>query len=163
MHANTELIERFYAAFQGCDAEAMARCYHDDVVFRDPVFGELRGERARDMWRMLCGRATDLRVDASGITADDLKGSARWVATYGFGKQKRPVRNVIDARFEFRDGLIARHTDSFSLWRWSAMALGPMGALLGWTPLVQGRVRQDAARQLDRFVAARAAGVPQQR
>lgn len=176
MHPHALLIQRFYEAFQARDAEAMARCYHADVVFSDPAFGELRGERARDMWRMLCARATDLRVDASGITADQHEGAARWVATYSFGKQKRRVRNVIDARFSFRDGarrvddapaptpsgsgLIARHTDSFSVWRWSSMALGPTGALLGWTPMVQARVRRDATRQLDKFVAARIANAP---
>jgi len=40
------LVQRFYAAFDARDAEAMAACYHPDVVFSDPVFGELRGERA---------------------------------------------------------------------------------------------------------------------
>jgi ketosteroid isomerase-like protein len=51
-HPNTELIERFYTAFQQRDAETMAACYADDVVFSDPAFGELRDEEARDMWRI---------------------------------------------------------------------------------------------------------------
>jgi ketosteroid isomerase-like protein len=154
-HPNAALIQRFYAAFDARDAEAMAACYHQDVVFSDPVFGELRGERARDMWRMLCGRAMDLTVVASDVRADDAEGSARWVATYSFGKAGRPVRNVIDARFAFRDGLIVRHADSFPLWKWSRMALGPAGVLLGWTPMVQGRIRGDARKGLDAFVAAK--------
>lgn len=151
MHPHAALIARFYDAFQRRDAEAMAACYHPEVVFTDPVFGELRGRRAGDMWRMLCSRATDLSVVASGIAANDATGRARWIATYSFGKAKRPVRNVIEARFEFKDGLIVRHDDSFSLWKWSSMALGPMGSLLGWTPLVQGRIRRDARKQLERF------------
>jgi ketosteroid isomerase-like protein len=155
VHPNEALVQRFYAAFQARDAEAMAACYHSEVVFSDPVFGELRGERARDMWRMLCGRAKDLAVAASDVRADDATGSARWVATYSFGRDGRRVRNVISARFAFRDGLIARHEDSFPLWRWSRMALGPVGVLLGWTPLLQGRIRADARRGLDAFVAAR--------
>lgn len=151
MHPHAALIARFYDAFQRRDAEAMAACYHPEVVFTDPVFGELRGRRAGDMWRMLCSRATDLSVVASGIAANDATGRARWIATYSSGKAKRPVRNVIEARFEFKDGLIVRHDDSFSLWKWSSMALGPMGSLLGWTPLVQGRIRRDARKQLERF------------
>lgn len=157
MHPNARLVERFYAAFDARDAEAMAACYHPDVAFRDPVFGELRGERARDMWRMLAGRAKDLRVEVSNVRADDERGSARWVATYTFGKTGRVVTNVIDARFGFRDGLIVRHDDSFRLWRWAGMALGPVGVLLGWTPMVHARIRRDARKGLDDFVAKRAA------
>ena len=151
MHPHAALVQRFYDAFTARDAEAMAECYHDDIVFLDPVFGELRGERARDMWRMLVGRATDLSVTVGDVRADDLDGEARWVATYSFGKARRRVRNVIDARFRFLDGRIVRHVDSFSLWRWSGMALGPVGWALGWTPMVRGRIRRDARRQLDAF------------
>lgn len=156
MHPHARLVERFYAAFDARDAEAMASCYHPDVVFSDPVFGELRGERARDMWRMLVARAKDLRVQVGDVAADDANGSARWVATYRFGKAGRRVRNVIEARFEFRDGLIARHEDSFGLWRWARMALGPLGVALGWTGFVQARIRRDARKGLDEFVAAAA-------
>lgn len=151
MHHHVALVQRFYDAFAKGDAETMAACYHADVVFRDPVFGELHGDRARDMWRMLCGRAKDLQVVASDVVADDEQGSARWVATYTFGKARRPVRNDIRARFVFRDGLIARHEDDFDLWAWSRMALGAPGLLLGWTPIVQKRIRADALRGLDTY------------
>lgn len=155
MHPNAALVERFYAAFQARDAEAMASCYHDDIVFRDPVFGELRGEAARDMWRMLCARAKDLTISVSDVQANDATGSARWVATYSFGKRGRPVRNEVHARFVLRDGLIARHTDAFGLWRWAGMALGPVGRAFGWAPPLRARIRRDARRGLEAYVAAR--------
>lgn len=154
VHPNAAIVQRFYAAFHARDADAMAACYHEDVSFRDPVFGELRGPRAVAMWRMLVGRAKDLTVTVTDVTADDARGSATWTATYRFGKRGRLVRNVIRARFEFKDGRIRRHVDSFSLWRWSGMALGPPGWLLGWTPLVRSRIRRDALRGLDAAVAA---------
>ncbi len=56
---HSALITRFYQAFQRLDAEAMAACYTDDVVFSDPAFGELHGRDASDMWRMLTTRAKD--------------------------------------------------------------------------------------------------------
>ena len=155
MHPHAALVERFYASFARHDAEGMAECYHGDIVFRDPVFGELRGQRASDMWRMLLSRAKDLEVKMDDVRADDRHGSARWVATYPFGKRARVVRNVVQARFAFRDGRIARHDDAFSLWRWSGMALGPTGWALGWTPVLRGRIRRDARRRLDAFVASR--------
>jgi ketosteroid isomerase-like protein len=150
-HPNAALIERFYASFARKDAEGMAACYHQDIIFRDPVFGELRGDRARDMWRMLAARAKNLTIETSGIEADERAGKARWIATYTFGKTGRRVRNVIDARFEFSDGKIARHEDTFPLWAWSRMALGPVGTLLGWTPMVQAKIRKDALKGLDAY------------
>jgi ketosteroid isomerase-like protein len=150
-HPNAALIERFYTAFQARDADAMAACYHPDVVFEDPVFGELRGPRAAAMWRMLVGRARDLTVTVGDVRTDDAAGGATWVATYRFGKKGRPVRNVIQARFAFRDGRIVEHRDAFSLWRWSRMALGPAGWVLGWTPMVQGRIRREARKGLDAY------------
>ena len=45
-HANSDLVERFYAAFAARDGEEMAACYSDDVSFADPVFTALRGSEA---------------------------------------------------------------------------------------------------------------------
>ena len=148
---NIELIERFYTAFQRRDAETMAACYTDDVVFSDPVFGELRGEEARDMWRMLVARAQNFSLTFDGIEADERTGRAHWVASYLFSQTGRPVINRIDARFVFRDGRIAEHRDSFDLWRWTRQALGVKGVLLGWSPLVQRAIIAQARKGLDLY------------
>lgn len=63
------LIDTFYTAFQKKDATTMISCYHRDIIFWDPAFGELKGEDATAMWRMLCGNATDLRIEFSAINA----------------------------------------------------------------------------------------------
>lgn len=152
-HPNIELIDRFYSAFQRRDAEAMAACYADDVVFSDPAFGELRGEAARDMWRMLLSRAQDLSLTFTDVEADDQHGRAHWVARYTFSQTGRTVVNRIDARFVLRDGRIVEHRDSFDLWRWSRQALGLSGALLGWTPFVQRSIRARANKGLDAWRA----------
>ncbi len=153
MHANAALIERFYQAFAGCDGAAMAACYTPDARFGDPVFPDLRGDRPGMMWRMLTGRATDLKVVVRDIVADERTGRAHWTATYTFGKTGRKVVNEIDAEFEFREGGIAVHRDRFDLWRWAGMALGLKGRLLGWTPLVRNAIRAEAAKGLAAFIA----------
>jgi ketosteroid isomerase-like protein len=150
-HPNTELIERFYTAFQRRDAETMVACYADDVVFSDPAFGELRGEEARDMWRMLVAGAQDFSLTFDSVTADEHTGHAHWEAGYLFGRTGRPVVNRIDARFAFRDGLIVEHRDSFDLWRWMRQAMGVRGTLLGWSPLVQRMLRAQARRGLSLY------------
>ena len=150
-HPHTELINRLYAALTASNGTAMGACYADDARFSDPVFRNLDASGVRTMWAMLCSQAADLTVEVSGVEADDTRGKARWVATYTFSKTGRKVRNVIDAEFEFRDGLIVRHTDRFDLWRWAGMALGLKGTLLGWTPLVQNAIRKEAMRGLEAF------------
>lgn len=151
-----ELVTRFYEAFSRRDAEAMVACYADDVRFSDPVFPDLEGERAKDMWRMLCERGKDLEVTFRDVIASGDRGTAHWEATYTFSLTGKKVHNVIDASFAFRDGKIVEHTDRFDLWRWMRMALGVQGVLLGWAPPVQGVLRKQAAKGLDQFVAARA-------
>jgi len=151
VHPHETLIREFYAAFARRDAEAMARCYHDEVFFSDPAFPKLNGEEARDMWRMLVARATDLEIVLEEAHADSEGGRARWTAHYTFSKTGRQVVNRIDALFAFRDGRIIRHFDRFSFWRWSSQALGPLGQFLGWFAPVKWMVRKQAAKQLDRF------------
>lgn len=149
MDDNAELIRGFYEAFDRHDGEAMAAAYAPDGRFRDPVFGELSGEEAGDMWRLLTGRSDDLRVELAEHRAEGDAGSARWIATYTFTPTGRRVVNQIRARFRFRDGRIAEHEDSFSFWRWSRQAMGPLGVALGWgplRPLVSRRARRDLAR-----------------
>lgn len=157
MHSNARLIETFYTSFQQRDAEGMVACYHPEVRFSDPVFHELEGARACAMWRMLCARAKDLEIEFRDVQADDGAGSAHWEARYLFSATGRKVHNVIDARFELRDGKIVRHADTFDLWRWAGMALGAKGKLLGWLPPIQRAIHRKAIGGLDAFERDRAA------
>jgi len=155
LHPHETLIREFYARFAARDAEGMARCYHADVAFSDPVFPMLHGDEAGDMWRMLLGRATDLATTLDEASADADGGWARCTARYTFTRTGRPVVNRIRGMFAFRDGLIVRHYDSFPFWRWASQALGPMGAALGWLPPLRWKVRRDAARALASYRAHR--------
>jgi ketosteroid isomerase-like protein len=150
---NADLIRRFYSALQKRDAEGMVACYAPDVRFSDPVFPDLVGDRAKGMWRMLCARGKDLRIEFRDVSANETTGRARWEAWYTFTTTGRPVHNIIDAEFRFSGGLIAEHRDRFDLYRWTRRALGTTGVLLGWTPIVQGKIRRQAARALDSFLA----------
>lgn len=151
---NVACIERFYGAFARRDAGGMLACYHPQVTFSDPVFPALDARGVATMWTMLCERGKDLTIVASDINANATAGRAHWVANYTFSATGRKVTNRIDAAFEFRDGAIFRHTDSFSLWRWSAMALGAKGVFLGWLPSVQSAIRGQAARALAAYAPA---------
>ncbi|AZE46779.1 Ketosteroid isomerase-related protein [Pseudomonas chlororaphis] len=153
--AHRALITEFYSAFQRLDAEAMAACYTEDVLFSDPAFGELRGRDAGDMWRMLTTRAKDFSLTFDNVRADERSGEAHWVATYLFSQTGNTVVNDIQARFVFRDGKICEHHDHFSMWRWARQALGTKGLILGWTPLLKNAVRAQARNGLNAFQAGR--------
>lgn len=149
---NQQLIRTFYTAFQQRDHAAMNACYHPEVHFSDPAFGELHGQRAMAMWHMLCERGKDLQVTFRDVMATQNSGQAHWEATYTFSTGRK-VHNVIEARFEFADGRIIRHVDQFDLYRWMRMALGLPGTLVGWTPMMQKKVRETAVAGLEKFIA----------
>ena len=134
----------------------MAACYAPDARFSDPVFVDLEGQEPGAMWRMLTGRADDLKIELLEDEADDDRGSARWVANYTFTQTGRPVTNGVRAAFRFAEGLIAEHRDDFDFHRWSRQALGTAGLLLGWTPILRSSVRRRARAGLDEFMAGEA-------
>jgi len=144
---NASVIRELYDALDRHDGETMARQYAPEARFKDPAFGELSGAEAGDMWRMLAGRAEDLKVELPEHSADGDSGTAHWIATYTFGTG-RPVVNDIHSRFRFREGLIVDQEDSFSFWRWARQALGPPGVILGVPPMnlvVRSRARRELA------------------
>lgn len=152
MHPNQALIERFYTAFQQKDFRTMQQCYHPEVRFSDPVFPKLKGEEAGLMWEMLLTRSKDLAITFKNVQADNKKGSCDWEATYTFGRTGRLVHNVIHAEFLFRDGLIARHDDSFSFHKWASQSLGLMGKLLGWSRFLERKIQTQAAEGLEKYI-----------
>lgn len=152
MHKNVQLLETFYKAFQQKDYATMQNCYHDDATFSDEAFKNLNSQEVKAMWQMLITRGTDLELIFNNCIADDTKGSAHWEATYTFSKTGRKVINKIDAAFEFKDGKIFRHIDTFDFHKWSSQALGIIGTLLGWTGVLQNKVSQTAMEQLKGYM-----------
>lgn len=157
MHANADLINRFYTAFKSKDYASMQQCYADEATFTDEVFTGLNANEVKAMWEMLIKNGKDLQLEFSGIEADDVRGSANWVATYTFSKTGRKVVNRICAEFTFENGRIKTHRDYFSFYAWARQALGLSGLLLGWTAALRSKVQQTARKSLQAFMAQQAA------
>lgn len=151
--ANLATLKRLHAAFAARDGEAMAACYHADAHFRDPVFA-LRGAEIGAMWRMLCSRGSDLRIESSGLVVEADLGRADWQAWYSFSATGRKVHNIVHSEYRFRDGLIVDQVDAFPFWRWSRQALGAVGLLLGWTSLLRDKVSAKAGKSLAHYMAS---------
>ncbi len=151
---NEQTIRALYDGLGRHDGEAMAACYATDATFADPVFPDLHGSQAGDMWRMLTSRATDLSVELPEVGADESTGSAFWIATYTFGATGNKVENRVRSQFRFDEsGFITEQHDDFDFWRWSRQALGIPGLVLGWTPLLRSKIRSNAASELAGFRA----------
>jgi ketosteroid isomerase-like protein len=147
---NKQLIEKFYSSFAAGDAEGMVSCYTDDIVFKDPAFRELKGDDAKNMWRMLL-KTPGIKITTHNITADDITGSADWIAEYTFSLTGKAVINKVHADFIFSNGKIVKHTDYFSFWRWATQAFGIKGLLLGWMPFMKNKVKAQALARLRKF------------
>lgn len=150
---NTHIIEKFYTAFSEGNSSSMIACYHSEINFYDPVFGNLKGKRANKMWEMLLSKKNEsTKISFDKVSTSNSKGSANWVATYNYGKKKRRVVNEVSAKFKFKDGLIIEHIDSFDLWNWTKQALGATGFILGWSSFMKKKIRAKTNAQLDKFI-----------
>ncbi|MFT7050253.1 MAG: ketosteroid isomerase-like protein [Psychroserpens sp.] len=147
------IIENFYSAFKNHDAESMVAYYHDDIIFEDAAFGILKGEHAKNMWRMLIAsqKGKDFKIEYSEINTQGSVGNAKWEARYNFSKTGRPVHNKIAAHFEFKEGKIIKHTDYFNLHSWSKQAFGIKGFLLGGTLFFKKKIHQQTNQLLTKF------------
>ncbi len=151
MQEHIDLINKFYEAFAKGDAATMTSCYHHDLEFSDPGFGKLNSGDAKAMWTMLNSRNSGLELSHSKVWADENEGGAYWEAKYTFSQTGRFVHNKINAKFKFKDGLIIQHDDYFSFWKWSSMALGMPGYLLGWSSFLQTKVNKTVLKLLKKF------------
>lgn len=102
------------------------------------------------MWRMLCGRATDLKLTYTILEASESSAKVNWIADYTFSSG-RHVRNDIAATMRIEERLIVDHRDVFDMWKWSRQALGLPGLLLGWSPPLQKKVRATALSGLRKY------------
>ncbi len=142
-----ECIQTFYQCFQNLDWQGMNNLYHEDVMFSDPGFGQLDSTRTNAMWEMLCENAQDFKLEFKVNSSSE----AHWEAWYTFSQTGRPVHNIIEATFTFKDGKIIRHDDLFDLHKWASQALGFKGWLLGGTGFFRKKLHAQTARMLDKF------------
>lgn len=153
MSRNESIAIEFYQAFKNLDAEAMVALYSDDVVFSDPAFGTLKGERAKNMWRMLIEsqKGKEFIVNFEIISND----TVQWEAHYTFSQTNRQVHNKIQANLKLKDGKITEHKDAFNLHSWATQALGFKGWLLGGTAFFRKKLQSQTNHLLNKYEAKR--------
>lgn len=155
MYIMHNTIHSFYQAFADHDAEKMISHYADQVEFSDPAFGTLKGERAKNMWRMLIQsqKGKVFEVTFSDVEENENEGSAHWEAKYKFSQTGRQVHNKIDASFIIKDGKIVKHVDRFNTRNWASQAMGFKGWLLGGTAFFQNKLNAQTNMLLDKWIS----------
>lgn len=149
-----KIITAFYSAFSEGDAQAMTNYYSDAIIFEDPAFGQLVGDRAKAMWEMLISRSKgDLQIEFNILSSSDNLATAEWIATYHYGSKRRKVINHVTANFELVDGKIVRHKDDFDFHKWASQALGFTGNLLGNTKFLKKKVQGKTNELLSSYIA----------
>jgi hypothetical protein len=153
MHANATLLNKLFTALGAHDHATMASCYHPDAHFRDIAF-DLQGRKPiHSMWHMIC--SGDIRVEFEIVQADDRVGRVSLIDAYTFGasrnplKPGRPIRNAIESRFLFEDGMIRRQDDDCDPKQWARSALGD-----GIAGFLAGRLRFLRSRKAKAKLAA---------
>ena len=148
-----QILEDFYVAFVNGDVSRMTAHYHSNAIFEDPAFGKLNYEEVKAMWAMLIDRSRgDLKITFDILSINENLSKVAWEAKYHYGKKRRPVHNKIIASIVIEDDKIIRHTDKFNLWRWSAQAIGPVGSLFGWSPVLKNTIRKKARKALYHYM-----------
>ncbi len=108
------------------------------------------------MWAMLIENLKKNKdgwqLEFKNINCNETEGSCRWEAHYVFSATGRQVHNIIEANFQFKDGLIIRHADSFDFYRWARMAFGIKGTIIGWAPFFRRMVQSRVNGLLKRFM-----------
>lgn len=159
MDKNEERIRQLYNALQRLDAQDMAACYHELATFHDPVFDLKSKREIKGMWTILCSHAKQFELTFDSIEVNEESGSAHVEAKYLFSSTGRMVHNKIEANFKFKDGLIIEQVDAFDFYRWSRYALGLPGYLLGWSSLLQNKIRKEARVNLGIFLKRYSKGI----
>jgi len=148
-----DIIVQFYEAFVNGDAKKMGECYSEDVVFEDPAFGILKGQKAKMMWQMLLSKKDKSpKIEFKNVELNGNKGKAEWTARYKYGEKNRNVINNVFAEFHIENGKIINHKDTFNVWKWSKQALGLPGLILGWTPFMKNKIQDTTNNMLKNYI-----------
>lgn len=147
MSKEAQIVKEFYKALSKGDYQKVNSLYHDDAKYRDEIF-DLRGKEINALWYTatrpemnLIAHCKSLKVDGDRVTTD-------WNISYTIDTLNRKVELDETGVFQFQDGKIINHKDSYDFWSWCAQSLGFIGKALGWSQWLKNRVRNQAKKSV---------------
>jgi len=149
---NSQIIKKYYKAFEKGDSKKMNSFYSNDIEFEDPSIGKIEGDEARYWWQFLCDNSVDLSIDIEKIQADDEKGIALWTNNYTFEETGNHISLEIVSKFYFEDGEIVKHQDEYDVKSFVKQAFGSAAGLVGGSFLVKKTVRSQSKKLLKKYI-----------
>lgn len=146
--SSVDVATQFFRHFQAREGDAMASLYDPAGHFADPVFPDLTGAQAGQMWRMLTARGKDLAVTFEPPRVEGDRVIVPWIARYTFSATGRFVENHVTSSLRIVDGRIVDQRDEFDFARWASQALGLAGRLFGGVGAFQRFFQRRAAKTL---------------
>jgi ketosteroid isomerase-like protein len=142
-----DLLSRFTRAVAANDGATFSALFTEDGVYDDGFFGEYQGRKAiADMLQHFHDTGSNYRWDFFDPLSDGRTGYARYRFSYASGMpgaEGKPVVFEGISFFTFRDGLIARYSESFD--RGMALAQQDFAAERIKKVLVKLAARQNAS------------------
>ena len=143
-----EIAIKFYDAFSAANIEVLKQLYDKKLIFNDNIFVNLDYNETISMWSSLLVGNKNMSIKYEIKKYSEKYVEVEWIADYLFTSTNRNVKNIILAKMEIDQGKIINHTDNFDFYKWSQMAFGITGVLIGWTSFFKNKVRTEAYNKL---------------
>ena len=143
-----EIAIKFYDAFSAANIDVLKQLYDKKLIFNDNIFVNLDYNETISMWSSLLVGNKNMSIKYEIKKYSEKYVEVEWIADYLFTSTNRNVKNIILAKMEIDQGKIINHTDNFDFYKWSQMAFGITGALIGWTSFFKNKVRTEAYNKL---------------
>ena len=96
----------------------------ENIIFEDPAFGILKGEKVKMMWQFLTEQAKDFSLQFEILNISSNKVLSTSTVSYTFSATKQTITNVITTTFTVENDKIVHQVDDFDLKKWSKQAFG---------------------------------------
>ena len=154
MNQNEATIHRFFTAYQNKEYTTMQNCYSEDAVYNNPIYGLNDTEHVKAMWEMICKTNKEESLHFENIELLDHEyATCDWSLVYYY--TNRRINNKIKSYLRLENGLIIEHTDAFDLYKWTRMAFGLTGSLIGWSNFFQKRIQKSTRKKLSEFIISK--------
>lgn len=143
-----EIAIKFYDAFSVANIDVLKQLYDKKLIFNDNIFVNLDYNETISMWSSLLVGNKNMSIKYEIKKYSEKYVEVEWIADYLFTSTNRNVKNIILAKMEIDQGKIINHKDNFDFYKWSQMAFGITGVLIGWTSFFKNKVRTEAYNKL---------------
>jgi len=139
-------LNNFYTAYCNMNLNEISKFYHSEIEFYDHAFGILNKKELMTMWSMLFNR-----VKVSNVRIENGIGYSHIDCYYTYILTGRKVYNSIETTIKFKDNLIIKQTDIFSLKKWAKQSLGWKEGLIANTSFFKNKLQKQTKKALMKY------------